>query len=278
MFSPWNPDNTLGITRFNPYLRSNFIYLLSIMYDNLPEQNYIEQLSIDCVIFGYENRRLKVLVPKLNFKGDFWVLPSGFIRQDEGIDEAAYRILKQRTGIGDIYLQQFHVFGKAGRRNKKFLDKMLELNPSLQLKELSHQAQYNWFTRRFISIGYYALVDITKVTPQKIEIDESIHWYDIQELPELIMDHREMVEKALHTLRRDLDEKLNAFNLLPDTFTMKEVQRLYESIYDRPFVRSNFQKKILGLEVLERLGKQFTGAANKAPYLYRFKKKLTAKM
>ena len=155
---------------------------------------------------------------------------------------------------------------------------MLELNPSLHLKELSHQAQYNWFTRRFISIGYYALVDITKVTPQKIEIDESIHWYDIQELPELIMDHREMVEKALHTLRRDLDEKLNAFNLLPDTFTMKEVQRLYESIYDRPFVRSNFQKKILGLEVLERLGKQFTGAANKAPYLYRFKKKLTAKM
>jgi hypothetical protein len=86
------------------------------------------------------------------------------------------------------------------------------------------------------------------------------------------MDHNLMVEKALETLRLHIDQKLLAFNLLPETFTMKEVQELYEAIFDKPFARNNFQKKILDLNVLERLEKKFTGAANKAPYLYRFRK------
>jgi hypothetical protein len=237
----------------------------------LTEQNYIDQLSIDCVIFGYQNKQLKVLVPKLNFRGDFWALPSGFIQQNEDIDVAAHRILQHRTGMADIYLQQFHVFGKAGRKNQLFLDRLIELNPKLQSNREASIEQYNWFTRRFVSIGYYALVDINKVDPHKIDIDQSIQWYDMARLPPLIMDHREIVDKALHSLRRDIDEKLHVFNLLPETFTMKEVQKLYETIFDRTFVRSNFQKKILDLDVLERLGKKFTGAANKAPYLYRFK-------
>ncbi len=241
------------------------------MYDNLPGQNYIQQLSIRCVIFGYRDRQLRLLVPRLNFKGNFFALPSGFIYQDEDIDHAAQRILEYRTGLKDIYLEQFHVFGKAGTPARDFLDKLIEQNPRLQRREERAKAAYNWFTRRFISIGYYALVDINRVEPQKTGIDASIDWYGLQDLPPLIMDHREIVDKALQTLRRDLDDKLIAFNLLPETFTIKEVQRLYEAIYDRTFVRSNFQKKILALEVLERLGKKFTGAANKAPYLYRFK-------
>lgn len=239
----------------------------------LSEQNYIEQLSIDCVIFGYQDRQLKVLVPKLNFEGDFWALPGGFIHQEEDIDEAARRILHHRTGLSDIYLQQFHVFGKTGRKNKEFLDQLLEHNPHLRREDKSYLAEYEWFTKRFVSIGYYALVDITRVTPRETELDQSIRWYPIKKLPAMIMDHNDMVEQALKTLRRDLDEKLNAFNLLPETFTMKEVQGVYECVYDRPFVRTNFQKKILDLNILERLGKKYTGAANKAPYLYRFGKK-----
>ena len=108
--------------------------------------------------------------------------------------------------------------------------------------------------------------------PQKNTLDQSIEWYNLNELPNMIIDHNEIVAKALQTLRSDLDEKLNAFNLLPDTFTMKEVQELYETICDKPFVRTNFQKKILDLNVLERLEKKFTGAANKAPYLYQYKR------
>ena len=86
------------------------------------------------------------------------------------------------------------------------------------------------------------------------------------------MDHNEMVGYALETLRQNLDQKLIGFNLLPETFTMREVQELYEAVYDKPFARNNFQKKMLDLNVLERLEKKFTGAQNKAPYLYRFRK------
>jgi 8-oxo-dGTP diphosphatase len=239
---------------------------------NPSEENYIQQLSIDCVIFGYHDKQLKVLVPKLIFKGDFCALPGGFIYQEEDIDVAAHRILQQRTGISEIYLEQFFIFGNADRNSLAFIDRLIELNSEMLTGDGRHRREYDWFTRRFVSIGYYALVDINKVVPQKTDLDESIEWYNIKDLPDMIIDHNEIVEKALETLRLNLDEKLIAFNLLPETFTMKEVQELYETIFDKPFARNNFQKKILDLNVLERLEKKFTGAANKAPYLYRFLK------
>lgn len=236
------------------------------------EQDYIPQLSIDCVIFGYQEKQLKVLVPKLDFRGDFWALPAGYILQNESIDQAARRILEERTGIKDIYLDQFRVFGSTERTNRSFLERMISLNEEKLGDERFDGKEFDWVTRRFVSIGYYALVDIDKVVPKKNDIDESIDWYSIKGLPSMIMDHHEIVEKALETLRLNLDEKLIAFNLLPETFTMREVQELYEAIFDKPFARNNFQKKILDLNVLERLEKKFTGAANKAPYLYRFPK------
>jgi len=88
----------------------------------------------------------------------------------------------------------------------------------------------------------------------------------------MMYDHRDILTSALEALRQNLDQKLIGFNLLPETFTMREVQELYEVVYDRPFAINNFQKRILDLNVLERLEKKFTGAQNKAPYLYRFKK------
>lgn len=235
------------------------------------EQDYIQQLSIDCVIFGYQGSQLSVLVPKLNFRGDFWALPSGFIYQNEGIDEAARRILEDRTGIKDIYLEQFRVFGDAPRSNIRFLERLIELNKDTLGDKQFDRKEFDWITRRFVSIGYYALVDISKVVPLKTELDESIDWYPVRDLPPMIMDHHEMVKCALETLQLNLDQKLIAFSLLPETFTMREVQELYESIFDRAFARNNFQKKILDLNVLERLEKKFTGAANKAPFLYRFR-------
>lgn len=233
-------------------------------------QNFIQQLSIDCVIFGYQACQLKVLLPKLNLNGDFWALPSGYVNQEEGIDPAARRILEERTGIKDVFLEQFRVFGKEGRTNKNDLEEMLQLNKG-DLKRIQFSKEnFAWITKRFVSIGYYALVDINKVVPNITEIDESIEWYDIKTLPKMILDHDEMVKKALETLQLYSDQKLIAFNLLPETFTMKDVQELYETIFDKHFARNNFQKKILDLNVLERLEKKFTGAANKAPYLYRF--------
>ncbi|WP_254561114.1 NUDIX hydrolase [Dyadobacter diqingensis] len=246
----------------------------------LSEQGYIQQLSIDCVIFGYQDQKLKVLVPKLNFKGSFFALPSGFVYQDEDIDAAARRILRERTGIKDVYLEQFYVTGKASRNSKAFLDQLIELNVELigsksedLTDERSGANDYVWFTRRFVSIGYYALVDISKVVAQKTDLDESIEWYEVGHLPQMIMDHNEIIGKALETFRLTLDQKGNAFNLLTETFTMKDAQQLYETIYEKQYARNNFQKKILDLDVLERLEKKFTGAANKAPYLYRLLRK-----
>lgn len=244
----------------------------------LSEQNYIQQLSIDCVIFGYQKEKLKVLVPKLKFTGNFFALPSGFVYQGENIDDAAGRILQDRTHINDIYLEQFHVFGKANRNSQAFMDHLLAQNPTMNAQDQTNRREYEWFTQRFVSIGYYALVDINKVVPQLNEIDQSIEWYDVKQLPTLIMDHNQIVARAIDTLRLTLDQKLSVFNLLPETFTMKDVQEVYEAIFDKPFARNNFQKKILDMNVLERLEKKFTGAANKAPYLYRFARSSESKL
>lgn len=236
------------------------------------EQGYIPQLSIDCVIFGYEKNQLKVLIPKLKFKGDFWALPGGFVYQHEDIDDAAKRILQERTGINDIYLEQFHVFGSASRNSLDFIENLIKFNADAWGEQQPNRKEFDWFTKRFVSIGYYALVDIRKVVPKKSELDHSVVWYNVNRLPSMIIDHNHIANKALQTLRNNLDEKLTAFKLLPETFTMKEVQELYEATLDKPFARNNFQKKILDLNVLERLEKKFTGAANKAPYLYKYKK------
>lgn len=237
-------------------------------------KTYIPQLAIDCVIFGYKEKELKVLVSKLHLKGEIYSLPSGFIFQNEGIDEAAHRILRERTSISNIFLEHYKNFGQAERTNKGLFEKIMEQNKDFFTSENINfsQEDFVWLTSRFVSLGYYALVDISKVTPTKTELDESMEWYNIHELPDLMMDHAEMVEKALESLRLNLDNNIIVLNLLPETFIMKEVQDLYETIFEKTYARNNFQKKILELNVLERLEKKFTGAANKAPYVYRFRK------
>lgn len=238
-------------------------------FDN---KTYIPQLAIDCVIFGYQDRALKVLISKLNFKGNIYSLPSGFIFQSEGIDEAAHRILKERTGISNIFLEHFDNFGKADRTNKLFFEKVFEENQEhFEHLDMLTKEDFEWLTNRFISLGYYALLDINKVSLSKTYLDESLEWYNIHEIPTMMIDHNEMIKRALESLKLNLDKNIIILNLLPETFTMKEVQDLYETIFEETYARNNFQKKILDLNVLERLEKKFTGAQNKAPYLYKLK-------
>ncbi|MCR9065382.1 MAG: NUDIX hydrolase [Cytophagales bacterium] len=226
-------------------------------------QDFIPQLSIDSVIFGYKQKKLHVLISELDFGKHVYTLPGGFIKQNQSIDEAALTILNERTGVKDIFLEQFKVFGSSDRKNYEISEIFSTINSSEIAKSLAINKV--WLSQRFISIGYYALVDInsSQANPKS--------WFPIDKLPELIMDHKEIVTEALIALRRNLDEKLIGFNLLPETFTMRNLQELYEAVYEKPFARNNFQKKMLSLGVLERLEKQYTGAANKAPYLYRFK-------
>lgn len=222
----------------------------------------IPQLSIDCVIFGFHGNELKVLLSKFRDL-ELWALHGGFIQQGEDIDVAATRILSEHTNLTGIYLQQFQVFGKANRKTFEYMEaffREMEVAPVIM----------DFFNRRFISIGYYALVDFSKVNPTSAVLFERSAWFDISELPELAFDHREIIEKALEQLRRSLDYQLVGFNLMPETFTMNELQRLYETILGETFLRANFQRKMLDMNILERLDKKQLGRGGKSPYLYRF--------
>lgn len=231
--------------------------------EHLEERHqFLPSVSIDCVIFGFHDGQLKVLLVKF-FNTDFWALPGGYVRLDEDIEEAATRILEERTAVRDVYLEQFYTFGQRERVQKAVQEKIVgALGLSL--------APEHWITKRFVSVGYYALVDFTKVTPTPDATADVCEWFGLDEMPQLVFDHSYIVQKALQTLRLRLSDTLIGHNLLPDTFTMQELQSLYEAILSKKFQRANFQRKILSMGILERVEKKFSGRAHKAPYLYRF--------
>ena len=222
----------------------------------------LPSVSIDCVIFGFHEKQLKVMLLKFRHT-NLYALPGGFVDLKEDIDNAALRILARRTGVTNVYLEQFHTFGSYNRGDYGIHSQFMDAN-DIAFDE-SH-----WLLKRYVSIGYYALVDFSKITPIADFMSDTVKWYDIHDMPALILDHSVIIEKALETLRRDLDHKLIGFSLLPDTFTMNQVQSLYETILDEKLVRSNFQRKMLSLKILERVDKKYSGAANKAPFVYRF--------
>lgn len=226
---------------------------------------FMPGLSVDTVIFGFHNDKLKVLLSQV---GDppYFGLPGGFVRKDEDLDDAALRILQERTGFENIYLEQFYTSGKKDRSNEKMLKDIVE-------KIFGKIPEHSWFRQRFVSVCYYALIDDTKVKPSTEILFGELKWFDINRVPKLIFDHNLIIKKALATLQSDLDEKLVGSSLMSETFTMNELQRLYEAVYQEKLVRTNFQRKMLGLGVLERLEKQYNGKSHKAPYLYRFSKR-----
>ena len=233
-------------------------------------QRYLPQLSIDCVILGYSQRGLKVLIPKLDLAEEVRLLPSGFILREEDIGAAARRIIEHRTGISEFYLEQFRVYGSPDRIEQPFFHRLIGLMLRKQGRSPAEIERLQWLDQRFVSIGYYAIVDLTTVAPRRTAIDAAIEWLPVEDLPALILDHNEMVAAAVDTVRLHFDDRHLAFHLLPGEFTMKEVRQVYETVFGRKFSRTTFQKKILDMGVLERTTKKFTGAPNRAPYLYRF--------
>jgi hypothetical protein len=128
----------------------------------------------------------------------------------------------------------------------------------------------NWFSSRFITIGYYALVDFFDVTPTPDPHSESCKWYDLNDLPELKLDHGLILKTALDTLRTQLNYQPIGYNLMPKEFTMPELQKLYETLLDKKLDRRNFQRRMLGFDILNRSEEPRKGGAHKAPYLYSF--------
>lgn len=228
--------------------------------------DFIGGLAIDAVIFGFNDHHLKVLLMRYNKTGVV-ALPGGFIHKTENLNDAATRIVNERTGLKDIYLEQFYVFGDYGRSDPQPMKDILTAN------NIKHDDNH-WLLQRFISIGYFALVDFTKVVPKPDTIFDSCDWYDLACIPQLMQDHNAIIQKALVSLRADLDNKLIAFNLVQEEFTLGDLQILYETILDKKILRPAFQRKMLSMGLLERVAKKWTGAAHKAPYLYRFSKNI----
>jgi 8-oxo-dGTP diphosphatase len=219
---------------------------------------YLRHLSADCVIFGFHENELRVLL--LKWKGDGpWCLPGGFVRHEDTLEQSATRIVSQRTGLDNIFMRQFHVFSDPKRERKK--------------DTMSYASFDGWLMQRFITVGFYALVEFSKVSPKPDMFSSECKWWDIHSVPKgMFLDHNEIFEKALQTLRMSLNDHPIGYELLPAKFTMPELQRLYETILDRPLDRRNFQKKMLSLGILERLKERKMGGAHKAPYLYKFNK------
>jgi ADP-ribose pyrophosphatase YjhB (NUDIX family) len=181
------------------------------------------------VIFGFDQKELKVLLAKMNYRKQ-WLLPGGYVKKDEDLNDAVLRILEYRTGITNVFLEEFGVFGKKNRSEVYFED----FEDSLFQKQ------------RFISVGYYALYKSSEIKPVADEMSETCEWVYLSQLPEieLAMDHREIIEKALLTLREKLSCKPIGYNLLPEKFTLPELQKLYEILLGKTLNRGIFTKKL----------------------------------
>ncbi|CAH0995767.1 hypothetical protein EMA8858_01894 [Emticicia aquatica] len=228
----------------------------------MEEKGYLRHIAFDSVVFGFSGERLKILITKYHNTGLF-ALPGGFVNRNENLNDAVRRGLKERTGLDNIYLEQFYTFGDVARYKPEIMQTILESN--------EHDlTEFTWMLDRFISVAYYALINYNDVVPTPDALSDSCDWYDIDKLPVLMLDHAEIVAKALQTLRDNLERKLVGMNLLPPFFTMNDLQKVYEAILGEKLHRGTFQRKILSLGILQRHEKQFSGKAHKAPFLYSF--------
>jgi ADP-ribose pyrophosphatase YjhB (NUDIX family) len=224
-------------------------------------REFVPHLSVDCVIFGFHDGELKILLLRWNHAGG-WALPGGYVRWSEALDDAADRTLLERTGLERVYLRQFGAFGGLGRG---------EAAVRRHFEGTGHEVPEGfWPAERVVSIGYYALVDFSEAEPAPDAFAEDCRWWEVSARPPLLFDHEAMVERALEALRREMDRRPPGLNLLPEKFTMSELQRLYETVLGRPLDRRNFQKRMRDLEIVVRLPERKRGGAHRAPYLYRF--------
>ncbi|SMO39771.1 NUDIX hydrolase [Gracilimonas mengyeensis] len=200
-------------------------------------------VALDCIIFGFDRNELKLLLIKRDFepeKGN-WSLMGGFLRKDESLNESAERILNNLTGLRNIYLEQLHAYGEIDR------------DP----------------VERTISVAYYALIDVHTHDKELVE-QHSASWFPINEIPDLIFDHQEMVKAALKRLRYKASHQPVGFELLPEKFTLPELQKLYEGIYDTRLDKRNFRRRILSMDVLIKTDEKQKKYSKKGAFLYKF--------
>jgi ADP-ribose pyrophosphatase YjhB (NUDIX family) len=208
-------------------------------------------VAVDCVIFSYENDELKVLLYPRSFEPyeGKWSLLGGFVENDETLGDAARRVLFNTTGLRNIYQEQVHAFSDINR------------DPA----------------GRVISVAYYALIRIS-LQDNELVREHGACWWPISKLPELVFDHTKMVEHSLLRLQKKAGSELIGKELLGDIFTITNLKKLYEAIFQHEIDAGNFRKKILSLDVLENTGIKDKSESKKGAFLYRYTNHLEDQM
>ena len=201
-------------------------------------------VAVDCVVFGFDDGELKVLLIKRGlkpFKGA-WALPGGFVRLDETLDAAARRELAEEAGLSDVYLEQLFTFGDVARDPRE----------------------------RVLSVSYYALVALDRHPPAAATDADAAAWFAVADLPSLAFDHAAIVTAAVARLRGKVRYQPVGFELLPERFTLSQLQHLYEAVLERELDKRNFRKKLLAMDLLIETDEVEQDVAHRAARLYRF--------
>ena len=200
-------------------------------------------IAVDCIIFGFDGKALKALLIKRGFDPESgnWSLMGGFVKKHESVEAAAFRILEVLTGITNIYLEQLFSFGAPKR------------DPG----------------GRVVSIAYFALIKIDDYSDELMK-EHNAKWFDIKRIPPMIFDHKKMILMAKDRLQQKVANHPIGFELLPEKFTLPQLQNLYEAIYESTFDKRNFSRKILSLHILKKLDEKEKSLSKKGAFYYTF--------
>jgi 8-oxo-dGTP diphosphatase len=202
-------------------------------------------LAVDCIIFGFDGSQLKALLIKRGFEPEKgkWSLMGGFVSKNESADDAAARVLRQLTGLENVYMEQLHCFSDINR------------DPA----------------GRVVSVAYFALINIADYAEQ-LQEDHEARWFPLNKTPQLIFDHKQMVLMAKEQLQQKVSNHPIGFELLPLKFTLPQLQNLYVAIYESPLDKRNFTRKILSLGILNKLTEKEKESSRKGAFYYVFDK------
>ncbi len=233
--------------------------------EGIENQNRVQNpnISVDCVLFGFDGENLKVLLIKqksLGKKGESkFALPGDLVFDNEDLDKAAVRVLEELTSLENISMYQFHTFGNVNR-----------------VKEVKDQEWLRTFRvkpeARVITVGYYSLVNLNEYNPKPASFAGKAIWHDAFDIPCLAFDHNNIFSKAFQTLRTEFNTKSRGFELLPKKFTLTQLQTLYEMILDKKLDKRNFRKKFKKEGSLIPLDEKQEGVLHKPAQLYKYSK------
>jgi 8-oxo-dGTP diphosphatase len=232
----------------------------------LNENEHLRNVSVDNVIFGYHDKELKVLLQKPFALGK-WTITGGYIKKTESIEDAASRVVFERTGLKNLFFQQFRSFGSPRRwRDSDFTAQRLG-----EFLGIDVPADF-WIFDYFVSVGFYTLTEFSKVTLEKSIYEAECEWWPVDKLPPLMFDHPHIIAEALKALRLHIAHYPIGYELLSEKFTLPEIHNLYETILGKTLDSRNFTKKLVATGIVIKLNETKSIGAHRSPFLYRFDK------